>query len=184
MRQHLHEFSMITSSLSHTDLPSRASTLRNSKMNGTSFQARWGRVKNLYRPRYVASIVKRYKGRGGDEVRRHASRVERDEGRNKDGDGRTVECRVSVQTHLTLPFLFVSVALLTLGPFSRAYTSMSLRAPSRDMRHSYAGWWKSAKWKRAASMTRSLMRQKGLLFERIIIFLRYVMRQFPFLYRY
>lgn len=122
---------------------------------------------------YVASIVKRYKGREGDKVRRR-TQVERDEGRNKDGDGRTVECRVSVQTYLTLPLLFVSVALLTLGPFSRAYISMSSRVPSRDMRHSYAGWWKSTKWKRAASMTRSLMRQKGLLFERIIISLRYV----------
>lgn len=106
------EFSVITSSRGAIFLP-----VRDSKMDGTSFQ---GAMRLKIFTGYVGSIVKRYKGRRGDEVRRR-TQVGRDEGQKQRAtDG--VECRVSVQTHLTLPF----PALRTLGPFFRAYTSTSL----------------------------------------------------------
>jgi len=58
------------------------------------------RVKNLYRL-CTASIVKRYKGRG----RRGRRQTHAGQDKEKRRRCRMVECRVSVQTHLTLPLL-------------------------------------------------------------------------------
>lgn len=81
MRQHLHEFSVITSSLPHTDLPARA--------RARCATRKWYFISSLMMPgqkSLPAAIVKRYKRRRGEVRRRTQS--ERNDSRNKDGDGR------------------------------------------------------------------------------------------------
>lgn len=94
----------------------RASALRNSEMNGTSFRGTTRGQKSLRRP--YCKMIQR------------ARRTKLEDARNSSGETKTatrsrwtVECRVSVQTHLTHPFLGAGVALLALVLFSCPFSS-------------------------------------------------------------
>jgi len=143
--------------------------IRNSKMDDTSFQAWWSRAKNLY----VTSIVKRYKGRRGEKVRR-LTQVERDEGRNKDSERSSV-ARLFKRTWPSPFCLSVSPFSPSFLFFSRVYKHelASLSTPLRDIR-TLDNRNQPNENARQAVTTRSLIRQKGLLFERIVISLRYI----------
>jgi len=107
MRQHLHKFSVIASFLP-IFLPVRAYSQLE---NGWYFISGVMKSGQKSLRHFYCKTIQRTKRR--ESKKTHASRA----GRRQEQRQRTVECRASVQTHLTLPFLLVSVALLTLVPF-------------------------------------------------------------------
>lgn len=105
VRQYLHDSFAITSEDAHRFLPlvSERATKRHENERCFSFSgARAPGQKSL--SGYVASIVKRYKGSEGRSKKTHADRARQRRGdKDMDNVGRS---SVSVQTHLTYPFLY------------------------------------------------------------------------------
>lgn len=156
-----------------------ASVLRNSEMNGTSFQAQGRRVKNLYSS-YVASIVKWYK-----RMKRRGKKTDVRRTRQR-RQCRMVECRVSVQMHLTPPFLLVFVSpsspWLLFPFFIRVHVDVGLATPSISSRDMYETRSQpSEKIARQIDRACPLMRRKALscvlLWDTTPFFVRFFVQQ-------